>query len=114
MNTSVLNFTLIKTPDTKYSDAQIFLREFTGRDFARGEAAAVWSQVLDHKWNMSRKLQRDAGLRVAAIDFIENFYAPQQRNQPQTESSDLLSRASRKLKKLVRAFFEAKGQGINY
>lgn len=112
MNTSILNFTLIKSPETKYSDAQIFLQEFTGNSFSRTEAESIWSQVLDHKWNVSNRLQRDIGLRVAAVDYVENFITPQ--NFGKTQVSGFYNHAWTKTKKLARAFFEAMGQSPNY
>lgn len=114
MSTSILNFNIINTPETKYSDAQIFLQEFTGNSFSRPDAEIIWSKVIDHKWNVSENLKRDIGLRVAAVDFIENFYAPHQRTGVKTENKSFLNRAAKNIKKVVRAFFEAKGQSLNY
>lgn len=114
MNTSVLNFTLTKSPETKYSDAQIFLQEFTGNSFSRTDAEDIWSKVIDHKWNVSENLKRDIGLRVAAVDFVENFYAPHHRTEMNTQNASFFSRASKRTGKIVRSFFEAMGQSINY
>lgn len=114
MSTSILNFTLAKSPETKYSDAQIFLQEFTGNSFSRTDAENIWSKVIDHKWNVSENLKRDVGLRVAAVDFVENFYAPIYRTEMHTQNAGLFSRASKNAKKIVRSFFEAMGQSINY
>lgn len=52
------------------------LQEFVGRKFSTEEAKFVWERVLDHKWHLSESLNRDVGLRVAANDYIENFYEP--------------------------------------
>lgn len=114
MSTSILNFTLTKSPETKYSDAQIFLHEFTGNNFSRRDAEDIWSKVIDHKWNISENLKRDVGLRVAAVDFVENFYAPQHRTGTRNQSTGFFTRASKDIKKIVRHFFEAMGQSINY
>lgn len=114
MTTSILNFTLIKSPETKYSDAQIFLQEFTGNNFSRKDAEDIWLKVIDHKWNISENLKRDVGLRVAAIDFIENFYAPQHRAEIRNRKTGFFTRASKNTRKIVRNFFEAMGQSINY
>ncbi len=113
MNTSILNFTLIQSPETKYSDAQIFLQEFTGNSFSRDEAESIWSQVLDHKWNVSNRLQRDIGLRVAAIDYVENFIEPRSFGKRQ-QVSGFYDRIWAKTKKITRALFELKGQSVNY
>lgn len=114
MSTSILNFTLTKSPETKYSDAQIFLQEFTGNSFSRTDAEDIWSKVIDHKWTVSENLKRDVGLRVAAVDFVENFYAPQHRPEMDIQNADFFTRASINTKKIVRSFFEAMGQSINY
>lgn len=114
MSTSILNFTLMKSPETKYSDAQIFLQEFTGNSFSRTDAEDIWSKVIDHKWNISANLKRDVGLRVAAVDFVENFYAPHHRTEIRNQRADFSARASKDIKKIVRRFFEAMGQSLNY
>jgi hypothetical protein len=62
------------------------LAEFTGKTLSKSEAKNVWERVVDHKWYVSERLQRDIGLRVAAIDFVENFYEPAfQRNTDNTK-----------------------------
>lgn len=114
MSTSILNFNVVQTPETKYSDAQIFLQEFTGNSFSRSDAEVIWSRVIDHKWNISENLKRDVGLRVAAVDFIENFHAPHHRPGTDRENKSFFNRAIKNTKKLVRGFFEAMGQSLNY
>ncbi|TFG75009.1 MAG: AAA family ATPase, partial [Chrysiogenales bacterium] len=47
--------------------------EISGAKFDPDVAAGLWPRILQHKWLMSEKLGRDAGLRVACIDFIENM-----------------------------------------
>jgi hypothetical protein len=110
MNTSALNFTIVSSPKTKFSDAQVLLREFTGKQFSRNEAESVWANIANHKWNMSEKLGRDVGLRVAAIDFIENIYQPNQGVKTLKREIKIPSF----LRKIVRFYFETKGQAINY
>ena len=52
-----------------------FSCEFTGKKFEVEEADQnLWLKVIDHKWYISEHLNRDIGLRVAAIDFLQNFY----------------------------------------
>jgi len=55
---------------------QKHLAAYSGRRFSRQEAKSVWERVLDHKWHLSERLGRDVGFRVAASDFVENFYPP--------------------------------------
>ena len=47
--------------------------EISGTKFDPDTAADLRPKILQHKWLMSEKLGRDAGLRVACIDFIENM-----------------------------------------
>ena len=114
MNTSILNFTIVGSPATKFSDAQVLLQEFTGKQFSRNDAEAVWTQVIKHKWNMSERLGRDVGFRVAAVDFIENFYqfskeVKQTEKLPQREI-----KMPKFLRRAVRFYFESKGTSINF
>lgn len=51
--------------------AKIF--EISGTKFDPDAAADLWPKILQHKWLLSEKLGRDAGLRVACIDFLENM-----------------------------------------
>jgi hypothetical protein len=73
-----------KILESMLTKEQHFLAEFTGRKFSKTEAKIVWKKVVDHKWYVSERLQRDIGLRVAAVDFIENFYEPTQKSQKTT------------------------------
>jgi hypothetical protein len=58
------------------SREQKTLQNFVGQTFSKKEAEFVWGKVLDHKWYVSEYLGRDVGLRVAANDYVENFYEP--------------------------------------
>ena len=114
MNTSTLNFTIISSAKTKFSDAQVLLQEFTGKKFSRNDAESVWANVVTHKWNMSESLRRDVGFRVATIDFFENFYQPN-KGVIQTEKlSKRTIRTPQFLRNAIRFYFESKGNLINY
>lgn len=109
MAVSALNFTFIKTPKTRFSDAQIFLHEFTGKSFSREEAEAVWEQILNHKWNMSEHLRRDVGLKVATVDYVEHFYHPVSRRRKLAFSNGVRKIADF-MGQGIRSYFEAKGR----
>jgi hypothetical protein len=113
MNTSTLDFTIINSPRTKYSDAQVLLRGFTGLEFARSEADSIWADVLNHKWTISEKLQRDVGFRVATIDFVENFYQPKTKNREMKKTTSEIKITSF-LRKIICFYFESKGNSINF
>ena len=53
--------------------AQVMLRALTGITIGIVEARLVWPKILEHKWYLSERVGRDVGLRVAAIDYIENI-----------------------------------------
>ena len=61
---------------TEHSSEQKALQELTGKSLPQNEAKTIWRRIQDHKWYISERLRRDVGLRVAAIDYIENFYEP--------------------------------------
>ena len=52
------------------------IKEFTGVRLDRAHALEVWSSILEHKWYLGERLNRDVGLRTAAVDYLENI-APQ-------------------------------------
>ncbi|MBS1794802.1 MAG: hypothetical protein JSS81_13160 [Acidobacteria bacterium] len=59
------------------SPEQLRLRKYLNRDFPQNEAKYLWGRIVDHKWYVGERLRRDVGFRVAAIDYFENFYEPQ-------------------------------------
>ncbi|NLI83456.1 MAG: AAA family ATPase [Deltaproteobacteria bacterium] len=63
-----INFTEIPAPE--YCASKIF--EISGARFDPEAAAALWEEILRHKWLISEKLGRDVGFRTACIDFLEN------------------------------------------
>jgi len=56
--------------------AQGLVEAMTGIVLPRREAKIVLERIPDHKWLLSEQLGRDVGLKVAAIDLVENFYTP--------------------------------------
>ena len=109
MNLLTIDSIITESPKTKYSDAQIFLQEFTKKKFSRKEADAIWSKILDHKWNMSERLKRDVGLRVATIDYVEHFYHPVIRKRKLAFSNGI-RKTLNTIGKGLRTYFEAKSK----
>ena len=72
-----LDYTIDKILKTQDFNARKALKTLTGKSLNRKEAENIWSQVQDHKWLVSKRLGRDIGLRVAAIDYLENFHQPE-------------------------------------
>lgn len=56
--------------------AQGMIQASTGKVVRKEEALQVWRRIDDHKWFLSERLGRDVGVRVAAVDYIDNFYEP--------------------------------------
>jgi hypothetical protein len=110
VNTSTLKFFIVNSPKTKFSDEQVILNEFTGKHFSRNEAEILLRKIMNHKWNMSEMLRRDVGLKVAAIDFMENFYQPNEISK----GKSLINKNSMKtlITKFARFYFEEKGKAI--
>jgi transitional endoplasmic reticulum ATPase len=46
--------------------------EYSGHKFDPELAAELWVNILQHKWFLSEKLERDVGMKVACVDYIEN------------------------------------------
>ncbi len=41
-------------------------------NFEEEEAKKLWDEILKHKWEISQKLGRNVGIRVAILDYLEN------------------------------------------
>ena len=75
MATYKMNATAIFSGTTDVA-AQGLVEAMTGKVLPRREAKIVLERIADHKWLLSEQLGRDVGVKVAAIDLIENFYKP--------------------------------------
>jgi hypothetical protein len=76
MNFYKLDYTIEKVRQNDPSREQKILLELAGETFQKREAEILWEKIQDHKWYVSERLKRDIGFRVAAVDYIENFYEP--------------------------------------
>lgn len=88
---------------------QINLKKYADADFTKEEAAFIWERVIDHKWFIGERLKRDVGLRVAAIDYLENFFDPsifRKNNQ----HKGILRRLQRTVSQTARNYFTAKSK----
>ncbi len=70
-----LDFAIEEMASTELA-AQGLLQAYTGKVIPKTEAPNVWQRIPNHKWYLSERLGRDVGMRVAAVDFVENFYEP--------------------------------------
>ncbi|OGS17551.1 MAG: hypothetical protein A3J83_07650 [Elusimicrobia bacterium RIFOXYA2_FULL_40_6] len=69
-----LQYIIDKIADEKrgtfYSD---ILYNMTSERFSETEAKTFWQEILRHKYVMSELLKRNVGVRVAALDYLENI-----------------------------------------
>ncbi|HEV8591242.1 MAG TPA: DUF4032 domain-containing protein [Pyrinomonadaceae bacterium] len=97
-----LDFTINELNSDRLA-AQGILQAYTGKVMPKSEAVRILQRIPDHKWYLSERLGRDVGMRVAAVDFIENFYEPSGKR-----SSSFLTGAKMRLESLLRAYLTAK------
>jgi hypothetical protein len=71
-----LEHVIERTLEEAACEEQRLLKELAGVKLPAAEARAEWPRVLEHKWFVSERLNRDIGLRVAAIDYFENVRLP--------------------------------------
>lgn len=76
MNFYKSEYTIEKLLQDVPTPEQAFLKNYLSADLPQREAKYLWERITDHKWYLSERLKRDVGFRVAAVDFIENFYEP--------------------------------------
>ena len=89
---------------------QVFLKEYLNKDFPRGEAKYLWERIVDHKWLISERLKRDVGFRVAAVDYIENFYEPKSVFGSQNRKSGVFGKIFRPINSSLRSYFVSKSR----
>ncbi len=53
---------------------QDMLKQYTTVEFKPSEIFEIWTEILMHKIKMSRVLNRDIAIKVAALDYIETVY----------------------------------------
>ena len=51
---------------------QNMIKEYLGKEFKGKDIYDIWIKILKHKIELSRKLDRDISITVAALDFIES------------------------------------------
>jgi len=51
---------------------QNMIKEYLGKEFKGKDIYDMWKKILKHKIKLSRKLDRDISITVAALDFIES------------------------------------------
>ncbi len=72
----VIERTLQATNLTSGRRERRMIKELTGVRLPERKAREVWSSILEHKWYLGERLNRDVGLRTAAVDYLENIAPP--------------------------------------
>jgi ABC-type Na+ efflux pump permease subunit len=85
-----LDYPVEKTLKNDLIHEQKVLKNFVGQEFEQAEAKYVWDSVLEHKWYVSESLKRDIGLRVAAVDYVENVYKPRNSKSNSQKSKNFI------------------------
>src|SRR4051794_104268 len=62
--------------ERKLVESEDLFQALSRTGLSHKELNEVLPYIQNHKWYVSERLGRDVGLRVAAVDFIENFYRP--------------------------------------
>ena len=92
------------------SREQAILRKLTGENFTREEADFIWERVIDHKWYIGERLKRDVGERVAAVDYVENFYESANFFNNKKNQSGVLRRIGQSFAQLGRSYLVSKSR----
>lgn len=93
------------------SREQLILKKLVGQNFKKKEAAFVWEKANDHKWYLGERLKRDVGIKVAAVDYVENFYEPGifRKNKPKS----FIDRIFKPVSSLTRTYFVSKSKTVS-
>lgn len=89
---------------------QVFLKKYLNKNFPRKEAKYLWDRIVDHKWYVSERLKRDIGFRVAAVDYIENFYEPNSVFGSKNKPSGVFGKIFRPVSTTLRSYFISKSK----
>lgn len=92
------------------SPEQVYLKTYTNQEFPKKEAKYLWERILDHKWYIGERLKRDVGYRVAAVDYIENFYEPVSFYDNKNRKSGVFGKIFRPLGSNLKSYFVSKSK----
>ena len=67
----ILDKIILDTPSPEICASKIF--EASGAKFDADVATDLWQKIMQHKWVLSERLNRDVGFKIACTDFLENI-----------------------------------------
>lgn len=108
-----LDYVIEEIRKNDLSGEQRQLKKYVGADFTKEEAKYIWERVIDHKWYVGERLKRDIGLRVAAVDYVENFYDASIFRRQDDQRRGFFNRIARPLANLTHGYFTAKSKTIS-
>ena len=114
MNVYQLDYVLEKVGRNEPASDRKLLKKLTGQDFTKEEARFIREKIGDHKWYLGERLKRDVGLKVAAIDYIENFYDAGIFRKRGGQSKSFFDRFFKPVSGLTRTYFVTKGKTISH
>ena len=107
-----LDYVVDEIKKSEPSDEQKLLKNLIGQDFTKEEAVFVWEKVNDHKWYIGERLKRDVGLKVAAVDYVENFYDAGIFRNNKNKPKGFFDRLFKPVSALTRTYFVSKSKTI--
>lgn len=113
MNVYQLDYTVEKVRQNEPSREQKILKRLVGRDFTKEEAGFIWEKVGDHKWYIGERLKRDVGIKVAAVDYVENFYDAGIFRKNKNKPKSFFDRIFEPVSTLTRTYFVSKGNNFS-
>ncbi len=108
-----LDYVIEEVLKSEPNGEQLSLKKLVGQDFTKEEAASVWEKVNDHKWYIGERLKRDVGLKVAVIDYLENFYDAGIFRENSGKPKTFFDRLFKPVSKLTRTYFVSKSRIIS-
>jgi hypothetical protein len=107
-----IDYAIGKIFTTEPRQERILIRKYTGTKLSEREAIRLWDLIVDHKWFLSERLNRDVGIHTAAVDYVENFYRPAPTRSLTDPISTVWSRFSAFMQPVARKYFEAKSKAF--
>lgn len=110
MNVYQLDYVVEKVKQNEPAPEQKILKQLVGDDFTKAEAKFIWEKIGDHKWYIGERLKRDVGVKVAAVDYIENFYDAGIFRKNKNKPKSFFDKIFKPVSALTRTYFASKGK----
>jgi hypothetical protein len=89
-----LNYLNERASERKLVEVEDLFQALAGTGLSHKQLNKVLPYIQNHKWYVSERLGRDVGLRVTAIDFIENVRPSVKTVEPTIVESTIQKKAS--------------------